>query len=365
MQPGRPDAKPADPRVSPCSSNTWRHIVTTRTVSHTALNAFCVDLLQAAGVPEPDARITARIQVEADLRGVHSHGARAIAGYLRQILQGDINPGAHPRVLSEGAAYVHTDADNALGQVAAYRAMQCAIRKAQGSGIGMAAVRNTNHYGAAAYYANMAAEAGMVGFNTTGGRKNRGNMAPYGSIEPAIGNAPFAYGIPAGRERPIILDMATGVVAAGKIGIARDRGERIPPGWALDAAGNPTDDPAEASIVVPLGPKGSGLAIVMHCIGGILAGAAFPNVEKFGYLFIAIDVSTLADPDTFAAEVDARIQTIREATPAPGVDRVYYPGEPEWITREHNLENGIPMLLPHVTELESVARQLGVSTRLG
>lgn len=316
-------------------------------------------------MPEPDARITARIQVEADLRGVHSHGARAIAGYLRQILQGDINPGAQPRVLSEGSAYVHTDADNALGQVAAYRAMQCAIRKAQGSGIGMAAVRNTNHYGAAAYYANMAAEAGMVGFNTTGGRKNRGNMAPYGSIEPAIGNAPFAYGIPAGRERPIILDMATGVVAAGKIGIARDRGEKIPPGWALDAAGNPTDDPAEASIVVPLGPKGSGLAIVMHCIGGILAGAAFPDVEKFGYLFIAIDVSTFADPDTFAAEVDARIQTIREATPAPGVDRVYYPGEPEWITREHNLENGIPMLLPHVTDLESVARQLGVSTRLG
>lgn len=339
--------------------------MTTRTVSHTALNAYCVDLLNAAGVPESDARITARIQVEADLRGVHSHGARAIAGYLRQILQGDINPNPHPRVLNEGAAYVHMDADNALGQVAAYRAMQRAIRKAQGSGIGMAAVRNTNHYGAAAFYANMAAEAGMVGFNTTGGRKNRGNMAPYGSIEPAIGNAPFAYGIPAGRERPIILDMATGVVAAGKIGIARDRGEKIPPGWALDAAGNPTDDPAEASIVVPLGPKGSGLAIVMHCIGGILAGAAFPDVEKFGYLFIAIDVSTFADPDTFAAEVDARIQTIREATPAPGVDRVYYPGEPEWITREHNLENGIPMLLPHVTDLESVARQLGVSTRLG
>lgn len=339
--------------------------MTTRTVSHTALCDFCVDLLNAAGVPETDARITARIQVEADLRGVHSHGARAIAGYIRQILKGEINPIAQPRVLSEGAAYLHLDADNALGQVAAYRAMQAAIRKAEGSGVGLAAVRNTNHYGAAAYYANMAAEAGMVGFNTTGGRKNRGNMAPFGSIEPAIGNAPFAYGIPAGRERPIILDMATGVVAAGKIEIARARGEKIPMGWALDAAGNPTNDPAEARIVVPLGPKGSGLAIVMHCIGGILAGAAFPDVEKFGYLFLSIDVSTFADPDTFAAEVDARIQTIREAVPAPGVDRVHYPGEPEWITRERNLENGIPMLLPHVTDLESVARQLGVSTRLG
>jgi LDH2 family malate/lactate/ureidoglycolate dehydrogenase len=339
--------------------------VTTRTVSHTALNAFCVDLLKAAGVPESDAGITARIQVEADLRGVHSHGARGIAGYIRQILRGEINPNAQPRVLSEGAAYVHMDADNALGQVAAYKAMQRAIQKAEGAGIGMAAVRNTNHYGAAAYYVNMAVEAGMVGFNTTGGRKNRGNMAPYGSIEPAIGNAPFAYGIPAGRERPIILDMATGVVAAGKIGIARDRGEKIPLGWALDAAGQPTDDPREAHIVVPLGPKGSGLAIVMQCIGGILAGAAFPDVEKFGYLFIAINVSTFADPESFTTEVDTRIQTIREARPATGVDRVYYPGEPEWIARERNLENGIPMLLPHVTDLESVATELGVSKRLG
>ncbi len=339
--------------------------MTTRTVSHTALNAFCVDLLKAAGVPESDAGITARIQVEADLRGVHSHGARGIAGYIRQILRGEINPNAQPRVLSEGAAYVHMDADNALGQVAAYKAMQRAIQKAEGAGIGMAAVRNTNHYGAAAYYVNMAVEAGMVGFNTTGGRKNRGNMAPYGSIEPAIGNAPFAYGIPAGRERPIILDMATGVVAAGKIGIARDRGEKIPLGWALDAAGQPTDDPREAHIVVPLGPKGSGLAIVMQCIGGILAGAAFPDVEKFGYLFIAINVSTFADPESFTTEVDTRIQTIREARPATGVDRVYYPGEPEWIARERNLENGIPMLLPHVTDLESVATELGVSKRLG
>ena len=339
--------------------------MTTRTVSHTALNAFCVDLLNAAGVPESDAGITARIQVEADLRGVHSHGARAIPGYIRQILRGEINPNPHPRVLSEGSAYVHIDADNALGQVAAYNAMKGVIQKAEGAGIGMAAVRNTNHYGAAAYYANMAAEAGMVGFNTTGGRKNHGNMAPYGSIEPAIGNAPFAYGIPAGRERPIILDMATGVVAAGKIAIAGDRGEKIPLGWALDAAGQPTDDPREARIVVPLGPKGSGLAIVMQCIGGILAGAAFPDVEKFGYLFIAINVSTFADPESFTTEVDARIQTIREARPASGVDRVYYPGEPEWITRERNLENGIPMLLPHVTDLESVAAQLGVSKRLG
>jgi LDH2 family malate/lactate/ureidoglycolate dehydrogenase len=103
----------------------------------------------------------------------------------------------------------------------------------------------------------------------------------------------------------------------------------------------------------------------MQCIGGILAGAAFPDVEKFGYLFIAINVSTFADPESFTTEVDARIQTIREARPASGTDRVYYPGEPEWITRERNLENGIPMLLPHVTDLESVAAQLGVSKRLG
>ena len=334
----------------------------TRTVTADRLRTLCADILRAAGVPESDANTAARIQVEADLRGVHSHGTRAIPGYTRQILDARINPRPEPRTLREGSAYLHIDGDNGLGQVVAHTAMQQTIRKAADAGVCIASVRNTNHFGAAAYYAVMAAERDMVGFSTSGNRRLQGNMAPFGSIEPIIGNNPFAYAIPAGRERPIVLDMATGVAAAGKISVARTRGEKIPFGWALTESGDPTDDPAEARIILPLGgPKGSALSIIMNCIGGILAGAGIPETDRNGYFLLAINVATFADPDSFKSEIDARIQSIRNARPAPGVDRIYTPGEPEWIARDERLARGIPMLDAHLRELEHLAGELGVS----
>lgn len=326
----------------------------TKTITKENLEALCVEILTRRGVPEEDAHTTARIQVHADLRGVHSHGARGIAGYAQQLESCTMNPTPNIQVIAEGAAYVHLDGDNGLGQVTSNNAMTRAIEKAKQSGIGFALVRNGNHYGAAAYYAIMAAEAQTVGFNCTGGRKLSGNMAAFGSIEPVIGNNPLAYGIPAGDERPVVLDMATGVVAAGKVGMARARGESIPEGWALTKEGQPTTDPAEASIILPLGPKGSGLSIVMNMIGGILGGAGFPDRERFGHFFLAIDIAAFGDPDIFKTEIDERIASIRAAKPAPGVDRVYYPGEPEWLTYETNLANGIPMLASHLDDLEGL-----------
>jgi ureidoglycolate dehydrogenase (NAD+) len=326
----------------------------TRTISKDDLEALCVDILTRRGVPEEDARTTARTQVHADLRGVHSHGARGIAGYAQQIESGATNPTPKIDVIAEGGAYVHLDGDSGLGQVVSNNAMTWAIEKAKQSGIGFALVRNSNHYGAAAYYAIRAAEADTVGFNCTGGRKLSGNMAAFGSIEPVIGNYPFAYGIPACDEHPVVLDMATGVVAEGKIAMARARDESIPEGWALTKEGLPTTDPAQASIIVPLGPKGSGLSIVMNVIGGILGGAGFPDRELFGHFFIAIDVAVFGDPIVFKAEIDERIASIRAARPAPGVDRVFYPGEPEWLTYESYLAGGIPMLATHLSDLEAL-----------
>ena len=333
----------------------------TRVVSADDLRRFCAGILHAAGLPKADAETAARIQVEADLRGVHSHGARGIVGYTRQILSGEVNPEPEFRVLKEGGAYLHIDGDNGLGQAVSHNAMELAIRKAGEAGVGIVAVRNSNHYGAAAYYAVMAAECDMVGFNTTGGRRLRGNMAPFGGIEPILGNNPLAYAVPAGKERPIVLDMATGVVAAGKIGMARARGEKIPTGWGLTEDGCDTDDPEKARIVLPLGPKGSALSLVMNCIGGILTGAGFSDPARFGHLFLAIDIAAFADLEAFKAEVDARIEGIRNSRPAPGVDRVYYPGEPEWIAHAERLARGIPMLDVHLRELEQLGGELGVS----
>lgn len=326
----------------------------TTTITKGDLETLCVEILTKRGVPSEDARTTAETQVHADLRGVHSHGARAIAGYASQIDSGSINPTPDIRVLAEGGSYVHLDGDRGLGQVVSNNATTRAIEKAKQNGIGFALVRNSNHYGAAAYYAIRSAESDTVGFNCTGGRKLSGNMAAYGSIEPVLGNYPFAYGIPAGDEHPVILDMATGVVAAGKVSMALARGESIPEGWALTKEGLPTTDPAEGSIIVPLGPKGSGLSVVMNMIGGILGGAGFPDRERFGHFFIAIDVAAFGDAGLFKAEIDERIASIRAAKRAPDVDRVFYPGEPEWFTYENRLATGIPLLPSHLADLEAL-----------
>lgn len=337
----------------------YRSVADIKTISEEALTVLCVRILRRLGVPEKDAETCARIQVEADLRGVHSHGARGIVNYARQIQQGDIDPVTAISTVRDTAACAHIDGGGGLGQVVAHHANNVAIDKARASGVGLVLVRNSNHYGAAGYYAAQAARAGTIGFNCTGSRKLRGNMAAFGSIDPVLGNNPLAYGIPAGDHHPIVLDMATGVVAAGRVGLARTRGESIPEGWAITKDGRPTTDPSEAAIIQPLGPKGSGLSLVMNVLGGILAGLELDDRDRFGHAFIAVDVAAFCDVDRFRSEIDERIASIRNATPAPGHDRVYYPGEIEWIAWEERKVSGIPLLAPHLDQLESLAAELG------
>ena len=300
-----------------------------------------------------DADTTARIQVDADLRGVHSHGTRAIIGYTKQILNSRINPCPKIHTLREGGAFLKTDGDNGLGQVTAYKAMKQTIQKAVHSGICITTVYNTNHFGTAAYYAKMAAEANMVGFSTSGRRKLHGNMAPFGSIEPVLGNNPFAYAIPTGNDGPIVLDMATGVVAAGKIEIAKTRGEKIPFGWAITESGDPTDDPEEAKIILPLGGyRGPALSIIMDCIGGILSGAGLSQKDQSSNFLLAINIATFVDLKIFKSEIDTKLRSIRNALPAPGVKRIFTPGELELIAYEERLVHGIPMLNTNLQKLE-------------
>jgi ureidoglycolate dehydrogenase (NAD+) len=333
-------------------------MASTRIISKSDLTDLCVRLLTLSGVPPDDARICAEVQVEADLRGVHSHGTRAIVGYIRQIQAGEINPTPEIVTVRERPAFAHIDGDTGLGQVVAHRSNIIAIEKAKTSGIGLVLARNSNHYGAAAYYASMSAKTDVIGFNCTGSRKLSGNMAAFGSIDPILGNNPLAYGIPAGTNHPIILDMATGVVAAGKVGLARTRGESIPEGWAITAEGNPTTDPKEASIILPLGPKGSGLSLVMNVLGGILSGLEIEDRERFGHAFIAVDISAFCDIERFKSEIDERIETFRSARPAAGHEKVYYPGEIEWIAYDQRSQSGIPMLSEHLDGLESLHQEL-------
>ena len=325
-------------------------------------------LLERVGVPGEDARFAAETLVEADLRGVTSHGTRALPRYLAALRAGGTRARPDVRIVRQGPAFAVLDGDSGLGQVVAGRAMRLAIDLARRSGLAAVAVANSNHYGAAAFYPMMAAAEGMIGLTTTnGGGKN---MAAFGGAEPVVGNSPIAFAAPAGAEPPIVLDMATGVVAQGKIAVAAMRGEKIPLGWGLTAEGEPTDDPTRATIVLPLGPKGYGLAMMMDVLSGPLhgtlmsvntqplAGRGHDRPSGSGHFFLALDVAAFTDLDAFREEVDRAVRAVRRSRRQRGVERVYLPGEIEWNNRQERLARGIPLHPGHAEALARAAAEL-------
>lgn len=337
-------------------------------VGHEELKRFCAELLEKVGVPAEDALLTATIQVEADLRGVYSHGSRAIPRYVRNIQQASTNPRPRIAVIREGPAYALLDGDSGLGQVVASRAMELAIDKARTATIACVGVQRSSHFGAAAYYAMMATKAGMVGFSASVGGGS--NQAAYGGITPIVGNCPLSYAIPAREEWPIVLDMATGSSAHGKIPLARMAEKLLPAGYFMTREGEDTQDPARAAIVRPSGgAKGYGLALTMDILAGVMLGDVAschkrrrePEMPSgSGHFFQAINIGSFRPLEEFKAEVDRQIRTIRASKPRPGFERVYLPGELEWRKKEEQLQNGILLYLEDLAELKKVGDELGV-----
>jgi LDH2 family malate/lactate/ureidoglycolate dehydrogenase len=334
------------------------------------LKGYVVAVSEKLGLTEAGARVMADTLVEADLRNVHTHGVNALTGYARRVQGGGANPRPNVRVVKDALGIAVVDGDAGLGQVVAHFAMEKAIERAARTGIGAVVARNSSHFGAAAYYAAMALQRDMIGFATT----SAGNrIAPIGGKTPVVGNNPLAWAIPSDREQPILLDMAQSVVAAGKLGMAARKGERIPLGWALDKEGRPTDDPkaGSAGLLVPIGgPKGFGLAVVMDVLCGALSGAAFgrqlarthrPDApSQIGHFFMAIDIGQFVPVDEFKARVDQMIREIKASDPAEGTRELFLPGEMEWNAKRARLEGGIPMLTSIVDDLERLAGELGL-----
>lgn len=331
-----------------------------------SLAGFCAELLRRVDVPEEEARITAKIQVWADRRGVYSHGSRAIPRYVKEIQAGRAKARPEIRVLREGPAYALLDADRALGQVASFRAMSLAIERAKSATIAGVGVVNSGHYGAAGYYAAMALEHGMIGFSTTTGAGC--NMAAFGGVTPVVGNLPIAWAVPAGEEHPLVLDMATGVVAMGKVDMARIRGESIPLGWAMAREGKPTTDPQEATTIVPLGYKGFGLAMVMDALAGVMLGErasctkgkrTLAEGSGHTHFFMAIDIGSFRPVEDFQRDMDRMVRTVHASKTQPHVQRVFMPGEIEWLRKEKTDSLGIPFRPEELAGLEELAKELG------
>lgn len=244
-------------------------------VDHESARAFVRDILIANSVPQQNAAIVADCLVQADLRGVDTHGINRIPSYLARIRQGVLDATSSPTLHQITPVVAQVEGHNTFGFLSAKMGMTAAINMARSYGIGMVSVKNSNHFGMSAWIVQQAIEADMMSLVFT----NSSPALPvWGGISKLMGVSPIACGAPAGDSKPFILDMAPSVAARGKIYKAKRRNEAIPIGWALNAEGKPTTDPEDAlnGVMLPMGgPKGSALAIMMDVFSGVLSGSAY------------------------------------------------------------------------------------------
>ena len=344
-------------------------------VSKDELFSFIVKVLTKLGVPEEDAEIVADNLTMADLRGIESHGVQRLKRYVDGILSGGINLKPNIRIVREGASYALIDGDEGLGQVVGYKAMKLAIEKAKKSGIGVVAVRNSNHYGIAGYYALMAAEEGMVGISMT---NSRPLVAPTGGIERFLGTNPIALAAPT-EDKPFLLDMATSVVPIGKLEVHRRKGKPIPEGWIIDNEGNITTDVEKVfngGALLPLGGfgelfgghKGYGLSVMVDILAGILSGGTWSRHVKntsekkseVDHFFMAINIEAFVPLEEFKERMNAMIEEIKSSKRHPDFEKIWVHGEKGFLTMETRLKIGIPIYRKVIEELNQIAEMAGV-----
>jgi LDH2 family malate/lactate/ureidoglycolate dehydrogenase len=334
------------------------------------LRTFASAVYRQAGLAPADAELLADSLVQADLWGHQSHGVLRLDWYRKRILAGTLKAGAHPKLATDAGAVAVLEGDDGAGQVLAKRAMEEAIARAKRHGVGVVGVRDSNHFGTAMYFTRMAAAAGCVGFLSTNASPA---MAPWGGRAKAVGNNPWSVAAPAGRHAPMILDIANTAVARGKVYLARQRGERIPEGWALDADGRPTTDPRAAieGIILPMaGHKGYGITVMMDVLSGVLTGSGFAGEvhgpyqarerSRCGHLAMALHVEAFQPLAEFNTRMERYIAELKAVPLAPGAGEIFYPGEVEAANDARHRADGLDLPEATLADLRSVARECGI-----
>lgn len=346
------------------------------------LKDYCVRFFTRMDVPEQDALTAADILVAADMRGVESHGLIRLNSYYgNRIRQGLVDPRSPFRTISETPTTLLVDGGNGLGMVAAKHTMEQCIRKAQDSNICFAVVRSSNHYGIAGYYAMMALQYGMIGISLT---NSQPLVAPTYGRKAVLGTNPIAVAVPAGNERPYVLDMATSIVPVGRITVYDKARKPIPAGWGIDRDGQVTTDPSAVltgGALMPLGGidimrgyKGYGLSMLVDILSGVLSGAACGTdvanpVENqvgtnVGHFFAAIKVDAFRPLIDFEAQMDHFIKMVKESPKAVGQDRIYIAGEKEFELAERYRREGVPVMDAVVKMLSQAGQEIGLPWEL-
>jgi LDH2 family malate/lactate/ureidoglycolate dehydrogenase len=334
------------------------------------------DLAVAVGVAPEDAARFAHALVSADVHGTSTHGISRLNIYLRRIQAGLINPRAALTVVQEHGGVLALDAGNGLGQVQTLKALDRLASLARTHGVAAATIRNSQHFGAVSYYCNQMAEQGFILLAVTNCEPA---MSPQGGCQAFFGTNPIAASFPTGRGFPVKVDLATSVVARGNIIAANKEQKPIPPGWALDAEGNPTTNAAEAlrgTVLTMAGHKGYALALLVEVLAGVLSGAAMgPEIgsmykdmdrpQNVGHFLCLLDISAFMSAAEFTGRLDRMIAGIKGGRRQPGVDEILVPGERSDRIANRNRQLGLVVEESTRKEIAQLCSELNVAFRLG
>lgn len=343
-------------------------------IRHEELESFIKELFMKANMSEEDAIFQARALVDTNLWGVDSHGVIRVPAYFKRMLNGAINTKPNIKVRKGSLGLEVLDGDDGAGFIVGREAMKRAIELADEYNVGVVGAIRSNHFGATALYARMAAEKGMVGIAMT-------NVMPLivapGASRPVVGNNPFAISIPTFGEFPFVLDMSLSKVAGGKLTLAIKKKEKIPMDWATDSEGRPTDDPEKAfkGFLMPMGDfKGLGLAYAVDILSGVITGGVFSHQMKSmyanpedpsltGHLMMAIKISSIIGEEEMKDKMAQYLQRLKE-TPMWNGSEMYLPGELEYLKSVERKKNGVPVPIKTYEELQELAKEMNVSSPL-
>lgn len=344
-----------------------------RRVIARAISSFIADALVAGGLSSGDAVTVAGLMAEADLTGGDGHGVFRLPQYVRRLQAGGFNRRPNITVTKSAPATALVDGDNGMGHLVMNRAAGTAIELARETGVAWVGVRRSNHSGTGGLYASMPVEHGMIGIYSAVANAN--HMAVWGGAEHLLGTNPITIAVPSGSGVEV-LDMATTAVAYGTVKKYALQGLDMPEGWMINSTtGKPLTDPKRSSegLLLPIGGyKGSGLAIMLGLLAGVLNGAAFGKevvdhnadditVTNTGHFILAVDIKRFIPLDTFKAEVDRHFKDLRASKRLPGVDDIRLSGDIRRQCREERVRDGIPIPDALMTQLDKLAADLKIT----
>ena len=347
-------------------------------VPHESLSETVAGIFEKMGVPPEGAAEGADVLVTTDLRAVETHGvSNMMRVYVKQYNDGVLNPRPNVKVVRESPGTAVLDADRGLGIILGRDAMNMAIEKARNVGMGVVTMHASGHIGAVGHFAMIAAQQDMVGVCITAGGSN---ILPTFGAEGRLGANPISIAAPARNEAPFLFDVATSTIALNKTTLARRVGANMLPAWVADREGNPIMEEIPAPEAgeffgLPIGGtreqgshKGYGFNLMVEILGAMLSGSVpsmldgKPHESMYKNYFAAYNISAFTDPDNFKDNIDQMLKTLRETKPAPGHERVLYPGLPEYEDEQERRANGIPLHKEVVSWFDGIAGELGVQT---